>query len=166
LGLKWKTSVTRFEKVMLIILALVLFLFVSCTLIFFRANQPMFVAKMQTTAIAKSAVGMKKVKKFYHFTRRKTYYSVKGRDSDNKEVYVIVPESGSMVTVIEKSQGITEEKAALLVKDSVQKVLSTNIGIYNDKLVWEVVTKSNTKNYNYYLLDFKTGQNIKELKDV
>ncbi|MDR0615048.1 MAG: DUF5590 domain-containing protein [Lactobacillales bacterium] len=166
MGLKWKTSVTRFEKVMLIILALVLFLFVSCTLIFFRANQPMFVAKMQTTAIAKSAVGMKKVKKFYHFTRRKTYYSVKGRDSDNKEVYVIVPESGSMVTVIEKSQGITEEKAALLVKDSVQKVLSTNIGIYNDKLVWEVVTKSNTKNYNYYLLDFKTGQNIKELKDV
>ncbi|MDR1473061.1 MAG: DUF5590 domain-containing protein [Lactobacillales bacterium] len=164
--LKWKTSVTRLEKVLLIILALVLFLFVSCALIFFRANQPMFVAKMQTTAIAKSAVGMKKVKKFYHFTRRKTYYSVKGRDSDNKEVYVIVPDSGSKVTVIEEDQGITEEKAVSLIKNPVQKVLSTNIGIYDDQPVWEIVTKSGAKNYNYYLLDFKTGQNIKELKDV
>ncbi|MDR0691067.1 MAG: DUF5590 domain-containing protein [Streptococcaceae bacterium] len=163
---KWKMDVTGFEKAMLIILAVVLFLFVSCTLIFLRANMPMFVAKMQATAIAKSTVGMKKVEKFYRFTRRNTYYSVQGCDSDNNEVYVIVPDSGSKVTVIKKDQGITEEKAVSLVRDSVQKVLSTNIGMYDDQLVWEVVTTSGAKKYSYYLLDFKTGKNIKELKDT
>lgn len=151
---------------MLVVLALALFLFVSCTLIFFQANQPMFIAKMQATAIAKSTVGMKKVKKFYRFTRRNTYYSVRGRDSDNNEVYVIVPDRGSKVTVIKKDQGITEEKAISLVRDSAQKVLSTNIGMYDDQPVWEVVTKSGTEKYSYYLLDFKTGKNIKELKDA
>jgi uncharacterized protein YpmB len=151
---------------MLIILAMLLFLFVSFFLLFLRAHQPMFVAKKQTIAIAKSIVGMQKIKKFYHFTRKNTYYSVEGLDTKNRKVYVIVPKSGSKVTIIEKNQGITEEKAISLVKNSTSKVLFNNIGIYDNKPVWEIVTKSDLKNYNYYLLDFKTGEYVKEMKNI
>jgi uncharacterized protein YpmB len=151
---------------MLIILAIVLFLFVSFLLFFFKAYQPMLVAKTQVRAIAKSAAGMQKVKKFYHFNRKKTYYAMQGRDNNNQEIYVIVPESGLKITVIKKDQGITEEEAASLIKKSAQKVISTNIGLYDDKPVWEVITKSDSKKFNYYLLDFKTGKNVKKMKGI
>ncbi|MDR3156618.1 MAG: DUF5590 domain-containing protein [Lactobacillales bacterium] len=159
--MKWKVNVTKTEKVFLIVLSVVLFAIVSFSLVFLRAKRPIVVAESQTASIAKLTVGMENVKKFYYFNRKETYYSVLGLDGKNQEVYVLVPNRGGKAIVLPKSKGLTEKQADSLIlkkEKNLDKVSSTNIGIYESKPVWEVVAKLAEGSYCYYLLDFETGK--------
>jgi uncharacterized protein YpmB len=129
----------------------------------------MRVARAQTTAIAREAVGMTDVDAFYHFTRTNTYYSVEGKDSSGKEVFVIVAANGKKATVVDADKGLTENQAKKLILqtyDSVKTIQSCNIGQYNNKTVWEVVAKTNKGKYSYYLIDFETGEKVKNTTEI
>lgn len=167
--MKWKVNATRAEKVFIIILSVVLFVIVSFFLIFLRANQPKIVAESQTASIAKVTVGMEDVKKFYCFNRKETYYSVLGIDNKNQEVYVLVSNRSGKVTILPKNKGLDEKQAYSLIlkkEKNLEKISSTNIGIYDSKPVWEVVAKSTESSYRYYLLDFETGKIVNKTDTI
>jgi len=156
---------TGLEKVVIAFLTVVICGIVGFLLFFFKARKTLLTDKVRISEVAKEVVGMKKIDRYYTFTRKGTYLGVLGKDRLKKNVYVLVKDNGNKAIVLDKDQGITEEKASSLVLShdrKIAKVTAVELGIYNKKPVWEVVAKDYDDKYNYYLLDFKTGKKIKE----
>jgi len=45
-------------------------------------------------------------------------------------------------------------------------IQKANLGIYEGKAAWEVVTKTENGSFNYYLLAFETGEEINTILGI
>ncbi|MFV0557025.1 MAG: DUF5590 domain-containing protein [Enterococcus sp.] len=163
-----KRKLTRQDRILIIVAAVLLSIILFSVIFYVRATRPMRQAEAETTAIAKKYADITTVDQFYWFNREKTYFSVTGTTAKGQEAAVIVPKAGEKVTVLDLSEGFTEEEARAQITSSYaqEEVQTAKLGMYDDQPCWEVVTKTSTAELNYYLLDFKSGEEIKKVTNI
>lgn len=93
------------------------------------------------------------------YSRNESYTVIDGIDEDGEQIYVFVPEESGEVSDIDAEDGITAEDAIQIVEkdQKVSKILSTQVGIENEKPLWEITYLDENESLVYYYLDFKTG---------
>lgn len=108
---------------------------------------------------AMEATSLVEVDETSTYSRNESYTVIDGLDDDGDQIYVFVPEEGGNISDIDAEDGITAEDAEQIVKDEqqVSKILSTQLGIENNKPLWEVTYLDEKERLVYYYLDFKTG---------
>ncbi|HLQ40110.1 MAG TPA: DUF5590 domain-containing protein [Tetragenococcus sp.] len=145
---------------------LLLLIFFS-TIFYIRSSRPMRQAKKEAVSIAEKTAKIKTVDDFYYFTRGNTYFTVSGKNDKKEELLVVIPKSGKNVTTYKQDDGITQEEAEQLIakKYPEETITKSNFGMYEKKAIWEVVTSANKQN-NYYLLQFKNGKIVKEIRSI
>ncbi|MDR0922583.1 MAG: DUF5590 domain-containing protein [Lactobacillales bacterium] len=166
--MKNETQWSRGERTLLTIFIVLLVMIVGSVILIIKSDAPLNQAKKEATTIAKQYAKMNKVEDFYHFTRKETYYSVLGTDDTGREIAVIVPKNGSKITVLEQSKGITAQQAGAIVlkQYDVSKVRNINLGIFDNKPVWEVVGEHENGTISYYLLSFEDGAKVSNTNEV
>ncbi len=147
-----------------VILALIIFV---SSIVYTRVSRPVRQAKAEATQIAQRAANIETVENFYWFTRDETYFSIVGLDNKEEEMIVIIPQSGNKITILQQSEGLTENEARRMVKKNhpEEAVKKANLGVVDEKIVWEVMTE-NDAGIMYYLIDFKEGQEIDALQII
>ena len=148
------------------ILGLILILaVVLISLVLFQSASPMRKAKKEGIKIAQSVADIQQVDEFYWFTREKTYFTVVGKDKNQVEKVVFLPQDGSEALVMEQKEGLTDKEAIQKVLDlkETSKIKKVSLGIYDNKPTWEIVAKSKDGGIVYYLIDFKNGDVIKKI---
>ncbi|WP_234984629.1 cell wall elongation regulator TseB-like domain-containing protein [Pilibacter termitis] len=153
------------EQILLGILILLIVGVLSAVLILVSATSPMKKAENQAANVAKSYANVENVDHFYAFTRKETYFTVVGKNDKNEEVAVIVPKESDKVTVVPMKDGVAQGQAEATVLDrhkDVSKIRKANLGMFDGKVVWEVVGETAKGKITYYLLDFKDGADVNE----
>lgn len=160
---KERKKVIVLLTMIVVLLAIILF----SSIFYIRSSRPMRQAKKEAIAYAEKYADIETVDKFYWFTRDKTYFTILGQDKNGQDLVVIIPKSGEKVMVYPQSEGITEDKARSLVAQnhSGESFQKASLGLYDDTPVWEIVTKTD-QGLNYYLLQFKGGEEVKAITNV
>ncbi|MDN6290289.1 MAG: DUF5590 domain-containing protein [Tetragenococcus koreensis] len=156
----------------LFVISMVLLFIIFFSIIFYiRASRPMRQAKQEAVEIAEEYANIDTVDDFYWFTRDETYFTVMGKDENDRDLAVIIPQSGNKVTVEQQDEGLTEQEArqAVLQEHENETVEKTSLGMVDDTPVWEVVTtddNGDSEGSNYYLLQFEDGEEVNSLRDI
>ena len=146
----------------LIVALLVIILFSA--IFYIRASRPMRQAKEEAIQLAKEHVDIQRVDQFYWFTREETYFSLVGETEAGKNVVVIIPKTGEKLLVFDEKDGLTQEQTRAVVQELApqERIKKITLGMFNDQVVWEVMTKGNDE-LHYYLIDFKDGSLVHRL---
>lgn len=150
-------------------LSLVLAIFIFCSIFFLvRANRPMYRAKKEAIGIAEELTDLKKVDKFYWYTREKTYFTLMGTTAKEEQIIVIVPQDGEKVTVLDQKSGLSENDVLtkIIEAENPNKIVKINLGMIDDLPTWEVVAQNENNGMDYYLVDFESGKVIDIIKNV
>ena len=146
-----------------LIVALLLIILFSA-IFYIRASRPMRQAKEEAIQLAKEHVDIQRVDQFYWFTREETYFSLVGETEAGKNVVVIIPKTGDKLLVFDEKDGLTQEQTRAVVQELApqERIKKITLGMFNDQVVWEVMTKGNDE-LHYYLIDFKDGSLVHRL---
>lgn len=108
---------------------------------------------------ALEATSLVEVNETSTYSRNESYVVIDGLDEDGNEIYVFVPDEDGEMIEIDAEDGITAEDAIQIVENDqkVSKILSTQIGIEDEKPLWEITYLDDKERLVYYYLDFKTG---------
>lgn len=157
--------VKRIIKVLLAIIAVGL---LSFYFFYSQATAPMKRAKNEAVEMAEKYADLASLDKFYWFNREETYFSLTGKNKDNKEIAVIIPQTGERVIVLNQEDGLTEAQAREVIASyrPKQEITDITLGVYDNKNVWEVTTINKSNQINYYLLSFDDGTVIKSIENV
>lgn len=150
-----------------LILLLILFLVLGA-IFFIRATRPQRQAKAEAAAIAQTYANVSTVDTFYWFTWGESYFTVLGEDADSQALAVIISQDGGNVKVVNQSDGYSEMEIRSIVQQDYNNptILKANLGMYQDQVVWEVITRDSSQQLTYYLLDFTTGSEVSVVADV
>lgn len=129
---------------------------------------PMKRAKNEAVEIAEKYANLTTLDNFYWYNRDETYFSLTGKNNENKEIVVIIPQKGDRVIVLDQTDGLTEAQAREVVTSyrPKQEITDVSLGVFEDKNVWEVTTRNKSNQMNYYLLSFEDGTVIKSIENV
>ncbi len=146
-----------------LIVALLLIILFSA-IFYIRASRPMRQAKEEAIQLAKEHVDIQRVDQFYWFTREETYFGLVGETEAGKNVVVIIPKTGEKLLVFDEKDGLTQEQTRAVVQELApqERIKKITLGMFNDQVVWEVMTKGNDE-LHYYLIDFKDGSLVHRL---
>lgn len=155
-------------KILLAGIAILLAIIVMIAIFYVRSTHPRTQAKKEATEIAKEYAHLESVDKFYWFTRKKTYFSVTGKNDKGEELAVIIPKSGGKVTVLNQKSGVVEGHIRQIIETEYQEkaIQKISLGLYNDEPTWEIVTTNDEGLLSYYLLSFENAEEIMIIKNV
>lgn len=161
----------KYKVTALFVISMVLLFVIFFSIIFYiRASRPMRQARQEAVEIAEEYANIDTVDDFYWFTREETYFTVMGKDENDRALAVIIPKSGDKVRVEEQSEGLSEQEAkqAVLQEHEDETIEKASLGIVDNDPVWEVVTtdENDDEGSNYYLLQFQDGEEVKNLHDI
>lgn len=158
----------RQTNILIAVIVVLLCVIIFPTVFYIRANRPMAQAEREATEIAQKYAKLESVDKFYWFTQKKTYFSLLGSNDSGKEIAVIIPKSGDKVTILNQSDGLSEDDVkALAVKQyQADHILTVELGIFDDQPVWEICNENADKSLTYYLLAFSDGQEVKIISNI
>lgn len=150
------------------LLILIILIFLVGWSIYAVGNHPKAEAERQATTIAKRYANLKTRTDFYIYNRENTYYTVAGKNNKGQRILVIVPQKNGSVRVVKQSTGLTEQQALAQVKSNEhpKRVLKAVLGIFNDKVVWEVTYLNSKGNLCYDLINFKTGSYVQQINNL
>ena len=133
---------------------------VLISIVFYLSTSSYRSTKKQAVTIAKDLGQIQTVDDFYWFTRQENTYSVIGRDEENVEKIVMIPENGKQALVVNADKGVNRDEAiqAVLEKNETKKIKKISLGLVDSKPVWEVTATSNDDHLVYYLIDFNSGK--------
>lgn len=159
---------TRTIKILLAIIAILLVVIVSGIIIYIRSTNPMTQAKKEAIEIAQKSANLTSVDEFYSFNRKKTFFSVTGKDKNGTELAVIIPKAGKNVTVLEQKDGISESQIRQIIATdySNEKIEKISLGMFEDKPAWEVVTENANGTLSYYVLSFEKAEELSAIRDI
>lgn len=141
----------------LVVLALALFAIIVVVQV---GASPYKTARTNAIKIAQSRADLKVATEFDIVNIDQTVYSLKGTDKDDKKIAVLISEN---LKNKEERGSVTDLKVVNLddgVAENDLKDASTadyvRLGLYKNKVVWEVATSSN----EYNLYDFESGERV------
>lgn len=147
-GMQWLIGLT-----ILLLVSLFSFFYLMET-----AASPFQVAKEKAISVAKQYAQLQSCNEVEVYNGSETYYSVLGKNKENQEVVVLVPENSDQIHLYPLSTGISEEKAKeIATQNGASKIERAVVGRENGKAIWEI--KSDTA---YYLIEFETGHFLKK----
>lgn len=122
------------------------------------AEEPFDVAKERAIKIVQEHVKLKKVEEVHIYHSKETYYSVIGKNNQDKEILILVPEASPDLFVYDMEAGISSKEAEAVAKENGATTIERTILGYRDgKPIWEV--KAGT---TYYSIEFESGQLLKK----
>ena len=158
----WRSKVNKW---IIGLVAILLLIIVSGTILFIRSNRPMQQAKTEAVELAKQHANLETVEHFYWFNRDQTYFTVTGENQSGKEIVVIIPKSGQNIQVLDAADGLTEEAVTKQMRTAHPEIAieKVNLGKIKDQPVWEITGKDEEGAISYYLFSFEDGEEIQNV---
>lgn len=157
--MQWRNLVG--PAVGLVILAIIIGAYV-------RALSPLYSVRRQAIAIARKTANVKQVSNFYWDKEDDSYLTVQGTTRQNQPVYVLIRQKTGKVRVAAQGSGISRSAAIgqAQTKFAPRKILNAGLRWRAKKFVWDVgyITKSGKLGYVTY--DFKTGTQVKSIRNL
>lgn len=151
------------------LIVLLFVLIVGSYSIFYQSQRPIVQAESEATAIAEQVAGVQKVEDFFWYNGAdETYFAVAGFTENEDYVYVVIKQDGGQQWIFDAKEIVTADEAKAIVQASVNpaSLLEARIGIIDDEPFWEVAYKDEKGNLGYYQLSAKSGEKIKEFKNI
>lgn len=131
-----------------VLIAVLIFSFFS---ILWISTEPKRVAKQESLKIAKKYADLERVTSFSIYNGDKTYYSLIGKTSKNKDVAVLITKTSNKVFSYSLSDGASQKEAEQVAKENGATAIDKVVfGYWNDQPIWEI--KSGNA---YYIVSFK-----------
>ncbi|MTV81137.1 DUF5590 domain-containing protein [Secundilactobacillus folii] len=156
------------NRIIWTVLGVILVLIIATVWGVHHATAPVNQAKTQSISIAKKYAGLKTSNGFYWTNLNATYYTVAGTNQQNKAVYIIVPQKGGHVRVLNQSSGMTRNQALSQVwtKHKPQKVLSAALSVFNNRPAWIISYMNQKGQLCYETLSFKSGKVLQSIENI
>jgi uncharacterized protein YpmB len=157
-----KTTVTVIITIVIIIIAAWVF-----TSTYTSARDQYLEGHDDSKALAIEKGKLSSIDKIETFYGQRKYHVLSGTNTQNKKVYVWIPqtEKNESVIVKEQSAGITEEQAIANVKQEYNpvEIISVKLGMDEEIPIWEVKYRSQSGRFTYDYVDFINGEIIKHM---
>ncbi|WP_056947841.1 DUF5590 domain-containing protein [Secundilactobacillus odoratitofui] len=156
------------HRVLLTILSFVVVLIIATLWGVHHATYPITNAKAQSVKIAKKYAGLKTTSGFYWTNLNTTYYTVAGTNQQQQAVYIIVPQKGGHVRVLQQKAGLSRNEALSQIwsKQSPKKVLSAALSVFNNQPAWIVSYMNQKGQLCYETLSFKSGKVLQSIENI
>ncbi|WP_239254512.1 DUF5590 domain-containing protein [Listeria ilorinensis] len=134
------------------------------------AEKPVEEAKQEALDRISGSIELKEQDQFYLYNGVKsTYYVLTGKNKENKDIVVWVPEKKSgKIYVKYASDGISEAKAKQIVEEKKhpKKILNVTLGMENGVPLYEVSYIGKNDSLNYYDMTFSDGEWLREIENL
>lgn len=163
-----KSQLGKKEKVMLVLVVIMLLIMLFTTIFLIRGTRPFNRAKAEAEELALTYGKIKEPEEFFYYQRNGVYYAVKGENNQGKLVYALIPEDGKEITILNRSDGISEDEALKIAQEDNPKAsfLKIGLGKEEDQVVWEISGKSDNGTWLYYLISYKDGTIISKVTNI
>lgn len=133
-----------------------------------HATSPITKAKRQAVQIAVKYAGLKDTSDVYWSNLNATYYTVSGTNKQKQAVYIIVPQKGGHVRVLQQAKGLTRNEALSQIwsKKRPKKVLSAALSVFNNHPAWVVSYTNQKGQLCYETLNFKSGKVLQSIENI
>ncbi|MGM0213628.1 cell wall elongation regulator TseB-like domain-containing protein [Enterococcus sp. AZ109] len=147
------------------IVAFLLLILVSGTILFIRSNRPMQQAKKEAYDLAQQYAKLETMENFYWFNREQTYFTVTGVDQSGKDIVVIIPKSGENIQVLNAADGLSEDAVIQQMQAAYPEITveKAALGKFRDQPAWEITGKDGQGTISYYLFSFENGEEIQNV---
>ncbi|GEO66878.1 cell wall elongation regulator TseB-like domain-containing protein [Levilactobacillus spicheri] len=152
---------------LLTILVVVLVLLLGGGYVIHRATKPFNSAQTHAVKVAKSAGKLTTTTNFYWTNLDTTYYTVAGQNKAKQKVYAIVPKTGTDVTVLKQSAGLSRNAVLQRVwQRNPKKVLSAALSIFNGKPAWQVSYLNKAGKLCYLTFQYSNGKVLQQIENI
>ncbi|ANZ63781.1 hypothetical protein AYR62_06540 [Secundilactobacillus paracollinoides] len=158
----------RGRRVLSSILVIIVILIIGTLWGYHHATAPINKVRSQSISMAEKYAGLKKESAFYWTNLNKTYYTVAGTNKQNKAIYVLVPQKGAQLRVMQQSDGLTRNQVLSKVwsQRNPKKVLSAALSVFNGKSAWIVSYMNKKGQLCYETLSFKSGKLLQLIENI
>lgn len=141
------------------IIGIIVVLYFSLLLIFYKASSPERYQIRELDQIALQKSPIMKIERNYHLDRGVNSYAVKGTSKGKKTYYFVYLPASKKAYLLSAAKGVSETsiKNKYAAKYPTDHLMEVNLGWFRNRAVWEVTAKDNTGNYRYQLYEFKNG---------
>lgn len=155
------------RKLFSILIAIMVIYLVGSTYVYANSQQMIAAEEVQTTKLAEDA-GLHNITDFYVFNKDETYYSVKGENSDGREVYFSYQKDTDNTKSGFVDEMVNEENAYSLTLYEMPnvEVRTANLGVANDTFVWEVSFTDEEGNLGYHYINATNGEWYETINDL
>jgi uncharacterized protein YpmB len=136
--------------------------------IYLNATEPIADAKSRATAIVKEKTEITDITEFSLYHGSKAYYVIEGSNKEGEQLIAWVPEKGGKIVVLPAKEGITKSEAINTLSNEVSpdQIIDVRLGIEKNNPLWEIYYRSSNDKINYYYIDFETGEEVREIKNL
>lgn len=138
--------------------------------IYINALEPLRAAESKAEEIALAETNIVTMTDFTLYNGSSSYYVVKGTDKSGEKLIAWIPEKeeNRKIIVRKENSGISKEEAIQTLHDNKNpdEIMTVKLGIENNIPLWEIYYRSKDDLINYYYLDFKTGEWLKDIQNL
>ncbi|GAX02789.1 hypothetical protein IWT140_00387 [Secundilactobacillus pentosiphilus] len=156
------------NRILLTILGIVVVLLLILFGGIHHATSPVTKAKAQSVQIARKYAGLKTTDGFYWTNLDQTYYTVAGKNNHDQSVYIIVPQKGGNVRVLQQNKGMSRNQALgrIWAKHNPKKVISAALSVFNGRPAWVISYMNQKGQLCYETLSFKSGKVLQAIENI
>ncbi|MEQ2528646.1 peptidase [Robertmurraya yapensis] len=138
--------------------------------IYINALEPLNSAEKKAEEIALKETVIETVTDFSIYNGSRSYYVVKGTNKAGDPLIAWIPEKQDKHKIIVRNEkyGISKEEAIQKLHENKNpdEIITVKLGIENNIPLWEIYYRSNDDQINYYYIDFKTGEWLKDIQNL
>ncbi|MCM3599811.1 DUF5590 domain-containing protein [Robertmurraya korlensis] len=136
--------------------------------IYLNATAPIADAESRATAIAKEETEITDITEFSLYHGSDAYYVVQGSNKKGEKLIAWIPEKGGKIVVLPAEDGITKSEAINTLSNEVSpdQIIDVRLGMEKNNPLWEIYYRSNNNKINYFYIDFETGEEVREIKNL
>lgn len=136
--------------------------------IYLNATEPVAEAESRAIEIAKEETEITDIIEFSLYHGSKAYYVVQGSNKEGEKLIAWIPEKGGKIVVLRAEDGITKSEAinTLYNEVSPDEIIDVRLGIEKNNPLWEIYYRSSNDKINYYYIDFETGEEVRDIKNL
>lgn len=138
--------------------------------IYINALEPAKEARVKAEEIALAETEIKTITDFSIYNGSSSYYVVKGTDKSGEKLvaWISEKEKDRKIIVIKEKDGITRDEAVQTLHENKnpEKIMTVKLGVENNIPLWEIYYRSKDDLINYYYIDFKTGEWLKDIQNL
>ena len=140
--------------------------------VYLNATEPVKAAERKAVEIASEEANLTDFSNFSLYSGEETYYVMKGKNSEQEEVYVWINEKNREILTRNVKNGITKEEALnkLYEEKNPRQIIEVRLGMARihktDRPAWEIYYRNNSDTINYYYVDFDTGEKLRAIDNL
>lgn len=149
-----KSSMTLGKQTLMGVFVLVSVIVFSILYVLEVSARPFLVGRKQAEQVASQYAGIISISKVMRYNGETSYYSVAGKNQEEEDLFVLIPEASSDILVYEARDGISQEEAEAIAKENgASEIQKVTFGSFQNQPIWEVKSGQ-----TYYTIAFKDGE--------